>query len=244
MTERLEFVSRDIRYSADGAELVGRLVVPNDARRGPAVLVAHEGNGLSGHAILSAERLAALGYMAFAMDYFGGGRPPGFEVAQATMHDWLADPAGIRLRARAALDVLLAETGVDAARVAAVGYCYGGTAMLELGRTGAALAGIVGLHPSLKSPRPEDSSKIRGAVLMCVGGADRIVPPEDRLAFEREMTAAGVDWRMTVYGGVGHSFTNPDIDNLGWNGFAYDACADARSRRAMLDMLQETIGLP
>jgi hypothetical protein len=79
---------------------------------------------------------------------------------------------------------------------------------------------------------------------LCAGGADRIAPPEDRLAFEREMTAAGADWRLTVYGGVGHSFTNPDIDSLGWDGFAYDAAADARSRRATLDLLQETIGLP
>src|SRR5262245_39101766 len=244
MTDRLEVTSRAIRYSEDGAELVGRLIVPNDTKRAPAVLVAHEGNGLSVHAMRSAERLAELGFVAFALDYFGGGQPPGFELAQATMRGWFADPAGIRLRTCAALEVLVATAGVDATRVAAIGYCYGGTAMLELGRTGAALARIVGLHPSLKSPRPQDSSSIRGAVLICVGGADRIAPPEDRLALEREMTAAGVDWRMTVYGGVGHNFTNPDIDNLGWDGFAYDASADARSHRAMLDLLEETIGLP
>ena len=244
MTQYREFVSREIRYAADGTEMIGRLIVPKGGGLRPAVLIAHESNGLSPHAIGSAERLAALGYVAFAHDYFGGGKLPGLEVAQATMRGWGADPAGIRLRAQAALDVLTAESGVDPARVAAVGYCYGGTAMMELGRTGAALAAIVGLHPGLKSPRPEDSARIRGAVLMCVGSADPIAPPDQRLAFEREMSAAGVDWRMIVYGGVAHSFTNPDIGKLGWDGFAYDAAADARSRRAMLDLLEETIGLP
>src|SRR5262245_33155952 len=98
MPDRPKVTCAAIPYSADGAELVGRLVVPNGTRRGPAVLVAHEGNGLSVHAIRSAERLAELRFVAFAMDYFGGGQPPGFELAQATMRGWFADPAGIRFR--------------------------------------------------------------------------------------------------------------------------------------------------
>ena len=109
------------------------------------------------------------------------------------------------------LGVLLDGPRVDRARVAAIGYCFGGTMVLELARTGADLKAVVGFHPGLYSTRPDDSANIVGKVLMCVGADDPLIPSESRLAFEDEMRAAGVDWRINLYGGAKHSFTNPHV---------------------------------
>ena len=114
---------------------------------------------------------------------------------------------------------------------------------LELARDGAPLRVVVGFHPGLMSIRPADSANITAAVLMCCGADDPIIPPESRRAFEDEMRTAGVpDWRLEVYGGVGHSFTNPAIDARGFPGFAYDARADQRSWQSMLQLLGEHLG--
>lgn len=236
--------TREIEYQADGERLVGLMAVPTGGGSGPAVLVAHEGPGLTDHARDRARRLAQLGYVAFALDYHGGGKPLPMEQAQPRIRAWVADPAGIRARAQAALDLLTAEPGVDAQRVAAIGFCFGGTTSLELSRTGADLKAVVGFHPGLTTTRQAESKNIKGKVLMLLGAQDPIVPPELRLDFERDMTAAGVDWRLVLYGGVAHSFTNPEVDALGYPGFAYNGAADRRSWREMLDLFEETIGVP
>ena len=234
----------DIAYSADGADMVGYLATPTGGGTGPAVLLAHEGPGLSDHAKVRARRLAALGYMVFALDYHGGGVPLPMTEARQRLGIWMADPTGIRARATAALEVLTDQAGVDVKRVAAIGYCFGGTTALELARSGAELAAVVGFHSGLGTARPQDAAAIRGKVLTLIGTADPLIPPEQRAAFEAEMTAAGVDWRMTLYGGVGHSFTNPDADAFNMPGIKYHALSDHRSWRAMLDLFGETIGVP
>lgn len=236
--------ARDVAYSADGAHMLGYLAMPSGGACGPAVLVAHEAPGLTGHAKDVARRLAALGYVAFAMDYHGGGGPVPLEEAQARLRAWIADSAGIRLRARAALDVLLAQPGVDAGRVAAIGFCYGGAAVIELAQTGANLQAVIGFHPGLRWDRPQDAVNICGKVLMLIGADDPFAPPDQRAAFERRMTDAHVDWRMILYGGVQHSFTNPDAAAADIPGIVYDAQTDRRSWRAMLDLFGETIGVP
>jgi len=236
--------AREIAYEADGERMVGLMATPDGGGSGPAVLVAHEGGGLTDHARGRARRLADLGYTAFALDYYGGGKPLPMDQAQPKIRAWVADPSGIRDRAQAALDLLLAEPGVDAQRVAAIGFCFGGTTSLQLARTGADLKAVVGFHPGLNTTSQAESKNIRGRVLMLVGAEDPIVPPELRLDFERDMTAAGVDWRLVLYGGVGHSFTNPEVDALGFPGFGYHAAADRRSWREMLDLFEETIGVP
>jgi dienelactone hydrolase len=111
--------------------------------------------------------------------------------------------------------------------------------MLELARGGADLKAVVGFHPGLSTVRPEDSINITGSVLVCVGREDKFIPFEHRLAFEAEMRAADVDWRMNVYGGAQHSFTHPNADLTGVPGFAYDRTSDERSWRAMLDLFDE-----
>jgi dienelactone hydrolase len=144
----------------------------------------------------------------------------------------------------AALRALCSQPDVDAGRGAAIGYCYGGAAALELARTGADLKAVVGFHSGLITARAHESINIKGKVLIYLGADDPFVPVQHRQSFEADMTAAGVDWRMILHGGVGHSFTNPDVDALGIEGMAYHASADRLSWSAMLELLPETLGRP
>ncbi len=137
---------------------------------------------------------------------------------------------------------MLAQPGVDAGRVAAIGYCLGGAAALELARGGADVAAVACFHSSLPVTHPEDNRNIRAKVLIQSGAADPMAPPEIRALFEAQMNAAGVDWRMILYGGVLHAFTVPGAANYGMPGLRYDRTADERSWRAMLDLFEESIG--
>ncbi len=234
----------DIEYTADGVRMVGMLAA-DEGRTGkrPGILVCHEGGGLMDHTRNVAKRLAGLGYVAFAMDYYGDGKPlTDISQAMGFIGGWMADPTGIRTRATEALAVLAAQPETDPDRLAAVGYCFGGTTSLELARSGADLKAAVGFHSGLGTARPGDAANIKGKILTAIGADDPIIPPEQRIAFEQEMTAARVDWRMHVYGGAGHSFTNPDIGRLNRPGFTYDASADQRSWRAMIDLFDEVFG--
>jgi dienelactone hydrolase len=214
----------EIDYEVGGRRMVGQLAV-DEYRPGlrPAVLLCHEGLGLDEHVKGRAVRLAGLGYVAFALDYQGQGEGQGKsalrEEAMARLAVLMPDADLTRSLARAGLDVLLAQEQVDPGQVAAIGYCFGGAMALELARTGADVKAVVGFHPSLTSPKPADSCNIKGAVLMCCGADDPLVTGEQRLAFEAEMKEARVaNWRIEVYGGVGHAFSNPRISELGWPG--------------------------
>jgi dienelactone hydrolase len=232
----------DIEYSHDGLQLVGMLAVDdNRAGKRPAVLVAHEGNGLSDHSKNIARRLAELGFVAFALDYYGGGKPLPPEEVGARFGELAADPMRIRAIAQAGLDVLLRDERADASNVAAIGYCFGGTMALELARGGADLKAVVGFHSGLGTSRPDDARNIKATVLVNIGAEDPIIPPEQRLAFENEMRAGGVDWRMIIYGGAVHSFTNPTADGSN-PAIKYEANADKRSWQAMLDLFEEKFG--
>jgi dienelactone hydrolase len=234
----------DIEYECDDKKMVGYLAVDN-YRPGPrpAVLLSHEGPGLDDHVRGRALRLASLGYAAFALDYQGDGKPQPREAAMARLGALRDDPARSQMLGLAGLEILLAQPEADPSRVAAIGYCFGGLLSLELARSGADLRAVAGFHPGLGSPRPDDSRNIKASVLMCCGAEDPVVTPEDRLAFEADMKEAGVaDWRLEVYGGVGHSFTNPRVDDLGMPGFHFDASADRRSWRTLLELLDERLG--
>ncbi len=231
----------DIAYEADGVRMVGTLATPDNLTgKVPGVLVCHEGFGLSDHARDIAGRLAEAGYVAFAMDYYGGGQPiSDSSEAMKRIMAWMADPTGIRARATAALGVLKSQPSVDAGRLAAIGYCFGGTTSLELARQGEDLKAVVGFHSGLGTSRPQDAANIKGKVLVQIGADDPIIPPQQRTDFEKEMTEGKVDWRMLLYGGAGHSFTNPLVDQMGRPGFAYSKSADQRSWRAMIDLFDE-----
>jgi len=231
--------SQDIEYSFDGLRLVGELSVDDATADGrPAILVCHEGNGLSDHAKHVARKLAGLGYVAFALDYYGDGQPLPDDQVFARYSELAGDADRTRGIARAGLDVLLADARADHGRVAAIGYCFGGTMSLELARAGTDLACVVGFHSGLGTPAPASSGDITAKILVNIGTEDPIIPPEQRAAFEEEMRAAGADWRMVLYGGAVHSFTNPAADGAN-PAIKYEAVADARSWRAMLDLFGE-----
>jgi dienelactone hydrolase len=239
--------TREIDYEADGVRMVGYYAVPDGLRaRGchPGILISPPGPGLGEHSKSVARRLAQAGYAAFALDYHGGGAvltEPADMMGR--IRTFIENPASIRARLRRALEVLVAQPEVDALRIAAIGYCFGGTAVLELARSGAAVAATVGFHSGLKTVRPGDARNIKGKVLVCLGADDPMIPPAERLAFEEEMRAGGVDWQMHLYGGAQHGFTDPGADErarvMGLKGLKYDAAADRRSWRSMLELFDD-----
>lgn len=236
--------TKEVEYRADDTIMVGHLALPAGADQRPAVLIAHEGPGLNDYQRRRADRLAELGYIAFALDYHGGGRwIANPEEMLARIGELLADPDRLRAIGCAGLDVLIAQPRTDPSRLAAIGYCAGGTMVLELARAGVDLKAVVGFHPSLTTTRPQDATNIIGKVLVCVGSEDPYIPPEQRHMFEEEMRAAKVDWRLNIYGGAHHSFTHPQIDPAQrvLPGVEYHKASDERAWRAMLDLFNETI---
>ena len=229
-----------LAYAADGIEFVGTLFTPAGSGPAPGVLVAHESPGVTRHTLDAAERLAGLGFVALATDYQGGGQVVTDPAEMMARYGrFMADPAIIRRRMGAALEALTAQPRVDADRLAAVGYCYGGSAALELARGGADVKVVVGFHSGLGTTRPDDAAAIKGKVLVQIGADDPVIPPEQRAAFDQEMTPGGVDWRMITYGRTGHSFTNPEADGWGRPGFTYNADSDRRSWGAMRELMEE-----
>ncbi len=233
-------LTRDLAYEADGLHMKGHLCLPDGTPRG-AVLVFPEAFGLAAHAKGRAERLAGLGYAALAGDLHGEQYvAPGLEEALGLLAPLRADVSKTRARAGGALAALLGVEGVDAARVAAIGYCFGGTMALELARGGAALAGVVGFHSGLGTPKAEDARNIKGKVLVCIGADDPSIDADVRRAFEEEMRAGHVNWQMSVYGNTVHAFTNKDADKLGRPAFAaYNKQTDERSWSEMISLFDE-----
>jgi dienelactone hydrolase len=212
---------------------------PGPAKR-PAVLIVHDWSGVGPYVRSRAEQLADSGFVALAIDMYGQGVHPADPAACAQQAGiYRADRALMRARARAGLDALLQQAMVDPERVAAIGYCFGGGVALELARSGAPIKGVVSFHGNLDTPNPADAKQIKGKILVCHGGDDPYVPPEQVAAFEKEMREAGVDWQVNVYGGAVHSFSNPNSGSDNSKGAAYNASADRRSWRAMTDFFAE-----
>jgi dienelactone hydrolase len=237
--------TKTIEYTENEITLEGYLAY-DDAAVGkrPGVLVVHERWGVNDYIRGRARQLAELGYVAFAPDIYGKGvRPPTMAVASETATVFLSDRALLRARARAGLDVLRRQDNVDASRLAAIGYCFGGAVALELARSGADLAGVVTFHGVLSTPRPEDARNIKGKVLVLTGADDPMVSPEQVVAFEKEMRDAHVNWQVNSYGGAVHGFTNPANGTDPSRGIAYNAQADRRSWAEMRMFFDEVFGL-
>jgi dienelactone hydrolase len=237
--------AQDLRYEADGLTMIGSLHRPAKAGEAPGVLVFPEAFGLGEHAIGRAERLASeLGYVALACDLWGERKQlTSLDEVMPAIGALAADPAKLRARVTAALQTLAATTGVDGGRIAAIGFCFGGTMAFELA-TCADIRAAIGFHSGLQVPSlAKDARQIKGKVLALLGADDPAIPPEARNDFIRLLTEAGVDWQMTLYGGVVHSFTNKQADQAGQPDFLrYDARADARSWKQMADLLEEAFG--
>ena len=224
-----------IEYRQGDTVLEGYLAF-DDAVQGkrPGVLVAHAWKGLDDHSRKSADALARLGYTAFALDVYGKDvRPKTNPEASALAGKFKSDRALMRARALAGLEVLRAQPTVDPARVAAIGYCFGGTTVLELARAGAPLQGVVSFHGGLDRGKGEGTPTIKARVLALHGGDDPFVPEKDVLAFQEEMRKAKADWQLNVYGGAVHAFTDPGAGTNPAAGAAYDEKAARRSWEAM-----------
>jgi dienelactone hydrolase len=208
----------------------------------PGVLVVHEWQGHNPYVRKRAEQLARLGYVAFALDMYGKGMiAKDAKEAAALAGIYKGDRKLMRTRAAAGLDVLRGRPETDPKRLAAIGYCFGGTTVLELARSGADLASVVSFHGGLDTPTPEDAGNIKGKVLALHGGDDPFVPVKQVEAFQEEMRKGGVDWQFVSYGGAVHSFTNPGSGNDNSKGAAYNERADRRSWEAMKAFFAETL---
>jgi dienelactone hydrolase len=236
-----EIRTNDFEYRHNGVVLQGYFAYDDSIRgKRPGVLIIHEWTGLGDYVKGRARQLAAEGYVAFAMDMYGKGiRPTTAEEAGAQAGIYRSNHRLMRERAAVSLDQLKAHRLTDPARVAAIGYCFGGGAALELARSGADLSGVVSLHGNLDTPNPDDARNIKAKVLVLHGADDPFVPKKVVDAFQEEMRNAGVDWQLVLYGNAVHAFTNPDSGNDNSRGAAYNERADKRSYRAMIDFFNE-----
>lgn len=233
--------ARDLAYSDGETEMLGRLFVPAGPGHRPGILVVHGAHGLDDFILSRAERLAGLGHAVLAVDLWGG-------------RERIADPAAIgpRLgafagnramwmgRVEAARAALAGQPGVDGSRIGALGYCFGGTSVLEFARSGGRVRGVVSFHGGLDMVADDWSAGADASVLICTGAADPMARLEDLARIEAGLSAAGVEWETGLYGGVRHAFTEPD--RPGRPPFAgYDARADRRSWASMGEFFQHVL---
>jgi dienelactone hydrolase len=232
-----------IVYDCGGTTLTGCFAMPETERPLPGVLVAHDASGVNNHVKSRAAALAQLGYAAFVLDLYGVRNFPRDEMVER--HTRLIETPGLLLeRATAGLRTLAAQQLVDGSRLAAVGFCQGGITALELARAGAPILAAIGFHPGYTRPNGSRDGRIKARVLMMSGTEDPYASREDFAAFSTEMAAKAQNWQLHLFGGVGHTFTDPAVDVLGLPGMAYDPTADRLSwtmMRALLEICFETL---
>lgn len=227
--------TRIIEYKQGDAVLEGYLAWDDaTTTKRPGVLVVHEWTGINPYIKQRVESLAKLGYVAFAADIYGKGVRPAIQSdAAKTAGIYKSDRPLLRARVRAGLEELKKQKLVDTQRIAAIGYCFGGTTVLELARDGADVKGVVSFHGGLSTPTPQDAKNIKAKVLALHGADDPYVKTDEVSAFQEEMRNAKVDWQFVSYGNAVHSFTNPGAGNDNSKGAAYNEKADKRSWKAM-----------
>jgi dienelactone hydrolase len=240
--------ARDIQTETveyrDGDVVLEGFVAWNAAATEPAagVLVVHQWLGLTDYEKSRCRQLAELGYVAFALDIYGRDeRPEGRQQAGPLAGRYKSDRELFRRRLQLGLEALRSRPEVAGDRIAAIGYCFGGTGVLELARSGADVRGVVSFHGGLDSPVPEDGKNIKARILICHGADDPNVAPEGIDAMIREFNDADVDWQMIYYSGAVHSFTQPMAGDDPSRGSAYNEKADKRSWQLMKDFLAEVL---
>lgn len=242
-----EMVDRPVSYEIDGKPFEGRLVYDDsvDEPR-PGLLMVPDWMGVTENAVTQARLVAADRYVIFVADMYGQAiRPSNAQEAGAAAGVVRADRALMRKRVQAAVEVLKTQGPqgkLDAGRLGAIGFCFGGGSILELARSGAPLLGFVSFHGNLDTPAPADAQQIEAPVLVLHGADDPSVPPSQVEAFVAEMKAAQVDWQLVSYGGAVHSFTNPQANVPGRN--QYNPLVAARAYRAMNDLFDEVFAMP
>ena len=236
--------ARDVDYRCGEVNLRGYLALDESiSGKRPGVLLFHEGLGLGDFAMERARRLAGLGYVALAADMFGDRRQASNLQEVATLVGGLrTEPDKLRARGRVALETLAALPQVDAGRLAAIGFCFGGSVVLELARAGAELKAVVSFHGVLTTRLPAQPGQVKASVLVCTGVDDPLAPPEQVADFESEMRIGGVkDWQIIAYGNTLHGFTNPAADGSMMRTALYNEQADRRSWASMKSLFDEVL---
>jgi dienelactone hydrolase len=227
--------TEEIEYQ-DGETVLKGFLAYDSSQQGqrPGVLVVHEWWGLNDYARSRARQLAQMGYAAFAVDMYGNGMVAQDAGEAAKLAGQIYQDRNLmRKRVATGVEVLKSRAETDPNKLAAIGFCFGGSTVLELARSGADLKGFVSFHGGLSTPQPADSGAIKGTVLVLHGADDPHVKSADVLAFQEEMRKAGADWQMNIYGNAVHSFTNPAAGNDKSRGSAYNKKAAERSWKAM-----------
>jgi len=236
-----EVKTKVIQYKAGDKLMEGYLAWDDAARtvgdgKRPGVLVYPEWWGLTDYPKKRAEQLAQLGYVAFAADMYGKGETTDEAEEAAT---WMGavkkDQTLERERLEAALNVLKSQEQVDANRIAAMGYCFGGTMALDMARMGMPVKGVVSFHGDLSTKTPAEKAPVK--ILVLTGADDAWVPADQVKAFEEEMKKAGADVKVISYPGAQHAFTNSDADRHGIKNVKYNADADKKSWEEMKKFL-------
>ncbi len=238
-------VEKAVTYEQGGVTLEG-FHVYDDAVSGkrPAVLVIHQWTGLTDYEKGRSRQLAEMGYNVLAADIYGQGIRPQVPEAGKEAGKYKGDRKLYRARLDAGLEVLKKDEHTDAAKIAAIGYCFGGTGVLELARSGAEIAGVVSFHGGI-GPAPgfaAEAGKIPAKVLVLHGAIDPYVKPEEVAAFQKEMDEAKADYQLTAYSGAVHAFTQKMAGDDVSKGAAYNAEADKRSWEAMKSFFAEIFG--
>lgn len=236
-------VKKNVEYNLAGRPYEGFIAYDDSVKEPrPGVLVTHDWLGVTDKTKEKAEELAKLGYVAFAVDIYGKGiRPTSPDEAGKLAGTFKKDRSMLRARMQQGLKTLRDQPQVDKKRIAVIGYCFGGTAALELARAGADVKSVVTFHGGLDSPKPEDGKKIKAHVLALHGADDPFVPAADVAAFEDELRKANVDYELVKYAHAVHSFTDKTAGNDPSKGQAYNELADKRSWKAMQEWLKETL---
>lgn len=239
----MPLTTRDVEYTDAGTTLDGVVVLDEDrGDQRPGVLIIHGGAGLDDHARGQAHRYAEVGYVVFACDMYGRGVAGDRERVMSTLMGFRDAPDRLAQRAAAGLAVLGAHPEVNG-RLAAVGFCFGGMTALTLARAGVGLDAVVSMHGSLATAKPAEPEAVTAKVLACHGALDPHVPMTDVVAFTEEMTRAGADWQVIVYGGAMHGFTHADAVEGAAPGVAYHAATDRRSFAAARAFLAEALAV-
>ena len=243
-----KIVTRPVAYEHAGVKLEGYLAYDDAkasaAAKAPGVLVIPEWWGLTDYPKSRAVQLAKLGYVAFAADMYGAGVVTGDPKKAGELAGQFYGKPLMAGRAQAGLDQLVKTGLVDAARVAAIGYCFGGATVQALAYSGAPLAGIVSFHGSLIPASPEAAAANKAKFLICHGAVDPFIKAEDLAAFTKAMNDGKFDYQFVSYAGAIHAFTNPQADEIAkaaglTGGIGYNAAADRRSWGHMQDFFGE-----
>lgn len=233
--------TKDVIYSGGGKTLTGYLADGSNGKKTAGILICHQGLGLREHEKDRARMLAGLGYVAFACDMFGSVAPTMMDAGPLMFELSRNEPLW-QARVQAGIDTLKTQPNVDPARLAAIGFCFGGGTMIVMSRWAREMKCLVAFHPGMQGLPEKDDRPVVTKLLVCAGQKDPLIPPEARERFLKLMADANADCQLITYARAGHSFTDKTVGEFNMPNFEYHADTDRRSWAAMRDLFDETLG--